>query len=88
MSGQIKDFFERIYDPCIELKQGLPTALYVKAGNDGTGAINSIQPILVGLKWKLIQSPLLIKGTVTGSHLDACRELAETMSAGLEMGIF
>ncbi len=88
MSGQIKDFFERIYPLCLEPKQGLPIALYVKAGNDGTGAIRSIEPILTGLKWKLIQPPLLIKGNVIQSHIEACQKLAATMSAGLEMGIF
>ena len=62
MSGLIKDFFERIYYPCLEKTQALPWALYVRAGKDGAGALRAVCAIAVGLKWRAVQEPLLLHG--------------------------
>lgn len=88
MSGVIKDFFERIYYPCLEEKQGLPYCLYVKAGNDGQGAKNSMEKIITGLRWNQIQEPLVLSGKYQESFATACEELGMTVAAGLEAGIF
>ena len=88
MSGAIKDFLERIYYPCLELTEGKPVALFVKGGLDGQGAKTSVERILVGLKWKFIQPPLVMKGDFQPSFLSQCETLGTTMAAGLEAGIY
>ena len=88
MSGLLKDLFERIYYPCLEHTQARPWALYVKAGLDGTGAINSVERIVTGLRWKAIQPPLLLKGEFQESFIEDCETLGAGMAEGLSLGIF
>ncbi len=88
MSGQIKDFFERIYYPCLEKTQGLPYALFVKGGQDGTGARNSVEKIITGLRWRQVQETLIMKGEFQQQWLNLCEEFGLYMSAGLEANIF
>ena len=88
MSGAIKDFFERIYYPCLERTQALPVAVYVKGGLDGQGAKTSIEKIITGLKWRLIQPTLVLKGNFTEDFRDECKTLGMTMTAGLEASIY
>ena len=88
MSGAMKDFLERIYDPLLEKTQGLPWALFVKAGNDGAGAVTSVQRIITGLRWREVQPPIVVTGDVLPAHLERCRELGAAMAAGLDLGLF
>lgn len=88
MAGIIKDFFERIYYPCLEQTQGLPLGLYIRAGNDGTGAVSSIERITTGLRWSATQPALILQGDYQSSFETQCSELGLTMAAGLEAGIF
>lgn len=88
MAGRIKDFFERIYYPCLDKTQGLPFALYIRAGNDGEGARSSIERIVTGLKWQAVQPPLICRGDFQEAFLNQCEELGMTLAAGLEGGIF
>ena len=88
MSGAIKDFFERIYYPCLEQTQALPVAVYVKGGLDGQGARLSVEKILTGLRWRLIQPTLVLKGDFTEEFEDQCKNLGMTMAAGLDAGIY
>ena len=88
MSGALKYFFDRVYYPCLERTQGLPYALFVKAGNDGSGAVSSITRITTGLRWREVQEPIVVVGEVESIHLEACREMGMALAAGLEAGVF
>ncbi len=88
MSGGIKDFFERIYYPVLEQKQGLPAAVFIKGGHDGTGARKSIEPILTGLRWKQVQEPVVMRGEFQPQWIEDMRDLGAAMAAGLSLGVF
>lgn len=87
MSGALKDFFDRIYYPCLESKQGLPMALVVRAGHDGTGTVRAVTSICNGLKWTLAQPILVCKGDWQEEFEAQCTELASTIAASLDCGI-
>ncbi len=88
MSGALKDFFDRIYYPCLERTQALPYALYIRAGHDGTGTRRAVEGIVTGLCWRAVQEPLICRGEWQQTFLDDCRELGTLMAAGLEAGVF
>lgn len=88
MSGLIKDFFERIYYPCLELKQGLPYALYIRAGLDGTGTRVGVEKIITGLRWREIHAPVLLKGDYADDFTEQTKALGLYMAAGLDNHIF
>lgn len=88
MSGAVKDFFDRTFYPVEGKVEGMPYALYISAGNDGTGAASSVERIATGYRWKAIAPPLIVRGAPTGQALVDCRELGSAMAQGLAMGIF
>ena len=88
MSGALKYFLDRVYYPCLGKVDGVPYALFVRAGDDGRGAITSIERILTGLAVKRVQEPLLIAGDFDETRLRDCEDLGMTMAAGLEAGVF
>ena len=88
MSGALKDFFDRTYYGVLEEKQGLPCALYIRAGLDGTGTRRAVESILTGLRWKLVADPLTFKGDWQETFVEQAKELGQLMAAGLEAGVF
>lgn len=88
MSGALKDFFDRCYYPVLEEKQGLPCALYIRAGMDGTGTRRAIESIVTGLRWNWARDPLVLRGEWQPGFIDEAEELGLYMAAGLDSGIF
>lgn len=87
MAGLIKDVFDRCYYPCLEKTQGMPFAFYVRAGHDGTGTRRAIESITTGLRWRLVQEPLICRGEFKEEFIAQCENLGLTMAASLEAGI-
>ena len=88
MSGLTKDFFDRCYYPVLEHKQGMPFALYIRAGQDGTGTQRAMQTIITGLRWHQIGDTLILKGEWQDEFVYQVEELALTLTAGVEAGIY
>ena len=88
MSGALKDFFDRSYYPCLDHTQGRPYGLFVRAGNDGLGALQSIERIVAGLRWRSVADPVIAAKTFRDEYIERCEELGMTLAAGLEAGVF
>ncbi len=88
MSGMMKDFLDRTFYEVEGELQPLPYAIFVSAGNDGTGAVTAIQRIVKGYPFVQVHDPVIANNEISEQHLAACRDLGLTLAAGLEAGIF
>jgi multimeric flavodoxin WrbA len=88
MSGMMKDFLERIFYACEGKVEGRPWALFVGAGQDGSGAVTSVERIVTGLRMKKISEPIVVVKELKPEQLAACEELGAAMAAGVAMGAF
>ena len=90
MAGQVKDFFDRTYEPARGRKAIFkkPYVVFVSAGNDGRGAVSNIERIALGYPLKKVYDPVVARGEVDDEVLARCRELGQTIAAGCQAGIY
>lgn len=88
MSGGMKDFFDRTFYPAQGKVFKKPFVVFISAGNDGTGALNSIERIARGYPLKRVAEPVIARGNVREEDLARCDELGKLLAAGVEGKIF
>ena len=88
MSGALKDFFDRTYYEVEGTLAPLPYAIFVSAGNDGSGAVREIRRIGNGYRFQEVQAPVIVRGEPDAEGLARCRDLGLALAAGLEAGIY
>ena len=88
MSGMMKDFLERVFYSCEGKVNGRPWALFVGAGQDGSGAVTSVERIVLGLRLNKVHEPIVVVKELQANHLAQCEELGAAFAAGLAMGVF
>ena len=88
MSGMLKDFLERVFYACEGKVNGRPYALFVGAGQDGSGAVNSVERIVTGLRMEKRSEPIIGLKELTPEVLTKCEELGAAFAAGLALGVF
>lgn len=100
VSGAMKEFFDRSYYPVLGRIEGRPYALLICAGSDGSNAARQIERIATGWRLKAIAPPVVVctnaqtpeqilaTKRIGARDLERCRELGQTLAAGLAMGIY
>jgi NAD(P)H-dependent FMN reductase len=88
MAGAIKEMFDRTYERLLGKVNGTPFVLVITAGNDGTGALASLERIIAGVKLRKVQEHLMFRGPILPENLARCELLGETLAAGIDLGIF
>ena len=88
MAGLTKDMFDRCYNDWLGQLEGLPTAIYIRAGLDGTATKTQLSNIASAQKWRLVQPPVILHGSWQNRFTDTVYELASGLAAGLDAGIY
>jgi multimeric flavodoxin WrbA len=107
MAGSVKAMFDRLFYACMadtthqgggvdSLLAGRAYAILICAGNDGSGAAQSIERIVTGWRMKRVQAALIArrvggeagssKGSLASADLQAAHELGQAMATALSMG--
>ena len=88
LSGLTKDMFDRCYNDWLGRHEGLPVAIYIRAGLDGTATRRTLLGYANALSWRLIQEPLVLHGSYQDDFTEQVAALAGQLSAGVEAGIY
>ena len=88
MSGALKDFFDRTFYVVEGKIPPLPYSVFISAGNDGSGALRSIERIANGYPFISVQPAIICKGVPSSDDLKSCSEMGQALAAGLELAIF
>jgi len=88
MAGALKDLFDRTYEEVREDVSGRAYAVVICAGNDGAGALSSIERIILGYKLRRVQEPVIVRGELSAAALEQCVNLGHTLAEGMDLGIY
>ena len=88
IAGATKDFFDRCYNDLFEKTEGLPVFYFIRARFDGEGSKIALNKLLVGLKWKQVLEPIILKGNWKDEFIDQVTEACLNFAIGVEGGIY
>ena len=88
IAGATKDFFDRCYNDLLEKTEGLPVFYYIRAGLDGNGSKLALNKILIGLKWRQVLEPIILKGNWRDEFIDQVTEACLNFAVGIDEGIY
>jgi len=107
MAGSVKEFFDRVFYACMadttalgggthSVLAGRPYSVLVCAGNDGTGAMQSVDRIVTGWRMRKAHPGVIARrvggeagsarGVLREEDLAASRELGQLFAEGLALG--
>ncbi len=107
MAGSVKAFFDRTFYACMSdttkdgggsasVLAGRAYSVLVCAGNDGTGAMQSVDRIVTGWRMRKAHPGVIARriggeagssrGALSVADLAACRELGQLFAEGLSIG--
>ena len=81
ISGALKHFFDQIYYPTLQAKDGAPYGAYLHGNNDATGALRALESIATGLSWTKAAAPVVVTGAVDKAVREQVWEMAATVAA-------
>ncbi len=88
MSGALKDFFDRTFYVVEGQIKNPPYAIFVCAGNDGTGALTAIRRIARGFPMNEVQEAVIARGDVTDEDLEKAEALGAALAFGMDAGVY